>query len=136
MELLCSIALEEVVVGKGLESGSLPDRQASALKWIRVDEIVSVLRYMAGYRRPRVAPDLYAESVGEVSALPVLVIGRQAFKAELRVALWRDAPHLGKRGCVSIPSKILGHVASRFMVENYLQTGVFQLPNQRFVLLP
>ena len=42
-KLLCSVTLEKIVVRKCLETGGLSDRQAAALRWIGMDEVMTVL---------------------------------------------------------------------------------------------
>src|SRR5690606_23067944 len=48
--LLGTVAHEQVVIGKGLQPGSLAHRQAAALQRIGMDEVMTVLRNVAGYR--------------------------------------------------------------------------------------
>ena len=42
MELLCSVSLKEIVVGKCLQPGRFADRQAPALRYVRVDEVMAI----------------------------------------------------------------------------------------------
>jgi hypothetical protein len=55
-ELLSSSAFEEVIVWKGLKPGCFPHCQGAALFWIGVNEVVAILRYMAGNGCRRAAP--------------------------------------------------------------------------------
>jgi hypothetical protein len=50
-ENLGAIAAEEIVVGKGLQSGSLTHSQAAVLCRIWMNEIVTVLRNVGGHGR-------------------------------------------------------------------------------------
>lgn len=73
---------EEIVVGKRLESGSLPDGQAAALFWIGMNESVAVLRDVTGDRRGRASTELDAKPVGKIPVtrhgkMDVAVFGQQ-----------------------------------------------------------
>lgn len=56
---------EEVVIWEGLETGSLADRQASALGRIVVNIVVSILRDVRCHRCGGFPPQLNSKSVGE-----------------------------------------------------------------------
>lgn len=72
--LLGPVAEEQIVVGEGLQPGSLADGQAATLQRIRMDEVVSVLGDVAGNCRRGFLCQLNPESVVEHTAVPVLVV--------------------------------------------------------------
>jgi hypothetical protein len=79
--LLCPVAEEEIIVWEGLQPGSFAHRQAAALERVRVDEIVTVFRDVAGNCRRRFVCKLDTEAVVEDAAVPVTVIGAQGGKS-------------------------------------------------------
>ena len=81
--LLCPIPEEQVIVGKGLKASSLANSEATALSRIRMDEIMSILRYVACYGRSRLAGELDSEAVVEDPAMPVAVV-RAEFERKIR----------------------------------------------------
>ena len=74
-ELLCPVAQEYVVVREGLDSGCLTNCKASALARVPVDESVTVLGEMTGDGVRRILLDLYPEAIGEVTTVPIRMIG-------------------------------------------------------------
>ena len=87
--LFGSIALKKIVVGKCLQARRFPDRQAATLKRVRVDEIMPVLRDMAGDRGRWLAPELNPKSVGELAAFPARrwrrLDVRHSWRADMRL---------------------------------------------------
>ena len=65
-----------VVVGEGLQPGSLAYRQAAALRRVGVDKVVPILRDVARYSRSRRVAYLHTEPVVELTRFPVLVVWR------------------------------------------------------------
>ena len=74
-ELLGFVALEKVVVEEGLQSGGFAHADRATLLFVRMDEVMTVLRQMAGHRGRRQIPQLNAKPVREDAVAPVLVLG-------------------------------------------------------------
>ncbi|MCY1356741.1 hypothetical protein D9M69_432020 [compost metagenome] len=104
MELLCPIALEEVVVREGLDTSGLTYGQATALSGVIVNEVMPVLGDMAGDRSCWQFLRLYPETITEYAAFPVLVIRSEPFEIEPLVALRRKAMKLCVSGRKDIPA--------------------------------
>lgn len=75
--LLGAVAAEQIVVREGLKSSRFPNREASALHWIRVNKVVSVLADMACDRGTRSIPGLDGEAIGELAGVPVAMMWRE-----------------------------------------------------------
>jgi hypothetical protein len=93
--LLSPIALKKIIVRKRLKPGGFPHCETSALKRIRVNEVVAILGDVRGNRCRRLLPNLYPESILEVSGIPVLVRGREAFWKF--PGFWRSSPGFSER---------------------------------------
>lgn len=87
VELLSSIAHEQIIVGKGLNPRRFADSQTSALQGIGMNEVMAVLGYVARHGGCRSVPDLYAEAVRELPARPVRMVGSQTVQIEVLVSL-------------------------------------------------
>lgn len=72
--LLRPIAEEEIVVREGLKAGRLAHGEAAALHRIGVNEVVPILRDVAGDRGRRLPGELDAEAIVENAAVPVAVV--------------------------------------------------------------
>ena len=100
--LLCAVSLEKVVVRKCLETGSLPYRQAAALTWIGMDEVVPVFGDMTGYGRTWGIESLNPESVDEFSRFPICMIRGESLQREIQMALGCPVVYLTEHGCVEV----------------------------------
>jgi hypothetical protein len=85
-KLLCPVALEEIIVWKCLQAGSLSDGQTAALRRIGMDEIMPVLGNMARDGCCRAIPELNPEAVRKFAGPPVAMIWRQLSRKVL--CLW------------------------------------------------
>lgn len=76
MVLLGFVSLKKVAIREGLQPRSLADRQAAALRWVRVDEIMTVLGYVAGNSGAGSVIALHPEPVSKFACFPVRMIWR------------------------------------------------------------
>lgn len=65
--LFCPISLEKVVVGKSLQARRLPNCQTATLRWIIMNEIMTILRNVRCDGSGGLGRDLHPESVAEMS---------------------------------------------------------------------
>ena len=77
--LLAPVTLEEIVIGKRLKAGSLPDGQAPTLSRIRMNVIVSILGDMTCDRPRRPCLQLDTEAICIRSRLPTPMIRFQRY---------------------------------------------------------
>jgi len=75
--LLRSVTEKQIVIREGLKPGGLAYGEAAALRWIRVDEVVAVLRDVARDRARGLPGQLDPEAVVEHAAVPVAVVGAE-----------------------------------------------------------
>lgn len=80
--LLCPIALKKIVVRKGLQSGRLAHCQTPALRWVGVNEVVTILRNMAGDGGTRRFVALDSESIRKLAGLPIRMCGSETLQCE------------------------------------------------------
>ena len=75
-------AAEEVVVGEGLKSGRFPNGQATHLRGIRVDVVMTILADVGRDRAARAIPTLHLEPIGErrLGIIEISMIGSQRFR--------------------------------------------------------
>src|SRR5690606_23776404 len=94
-------SLKEIVVREGLEARCLAHRDAPELAGVRMDEVVPVLREVAGHCRAWTFPCLGLEPVGEAAAAPAQMV-RIEGRRELIRTLGRFLVHLGKGRSIGI----------------------------------
>jgi len=129
--LLGPVAQKQIIVGKGLKPRRLADGEGTALRRIRMDEIMPVLRNVAGYRRRRTVRELHPEAIRKGARLPALV-GRR----EQRRIIF--APRV-RTGCCSvdrgkqIARKVCFHVAAGLVLGERPELRVFEPLKEWFV---
>jgi hypothetical protein len=74
MELLGSVTHKKIVVREGLKSRRFPYGETSTLQRIWMDEVVTILRYVACHGCRWTAYKLNAETVGKLPTLPVFMV--------------------------------------------------------------
>ena len=74
--LLRASAAEEIVVREGLKPRGLSYRETPTLTRVRMYEVVTVLRDVAGDRGRRAIRKLYAKPICELAGVPVCVLRR------------------------------------------------------------
>ena len=117
MVLLSSISLEKVVVRERLKSCGLTDGEASALRGIWVNEVMSVLGNMTCHGGAWDVIPLDSEPVNELATFPVCMSRRQTVQGELEMTLRSPLIYFCKNGCVKIAPKIAVHMRPGFMIE-------------------
>ncbi len=89
-----------------------------------MDEVVPVLRDVARYRGRRLLPQLHPETVGELPAIPALVIRSQSGGEVLRFG--SPTCDLGECRDESVASEIARHVTSCLVVWQALEIAILQ----------
>ena len=130
-ELLRPVAFEQIVVRKGLQSRGFPHSQATALAQVRVNEVVPVLRDVAGDCGGRPPPKLNAEPVDELPTLPNVVLLHEQFRERNR--LRRSLEHVCECCRKGVARKVRPHMPSGFMVGQGFQFWINQ-PIGKFVI--
>ena len=118
MILLRPRATEEIVVGESLQSSRLTDRQRAALCWIRMNEVVTILRDVAGHRCRRAVSCLSTETVGESTCRPIAMRGLK--KGWELLQLWCSTKDFGPSGGKHISAKVVSDVATGFVLKGDL----------------
>ena len=119
-ELLGSVSLKVLVIGKSLQSRGFPDRKTPALRWIGVNEVMSVLRDVGNDCGGRQVTLLHMKPVFErctvVRALRVCMVRQQTGRevSEIR----RVSSDAGEAGGKEVSMQILSHVRSGVMARD------------------
>ena len=126
--LLRAISTKKVVVGKGLQSCRLPYREATALFWRVMNEVVAVFCNVRGNRAGRTIGALDVESIPKFLAChglkDIAVSGSQLNREVTHHR--RTAHDIGVARRKQISMKIACHVASRLMERQAV--GVVSIP--------
>ena len=96
--LLRPVALKEVIVGKGLQSGRLTYCQTPALLRVWVNEVVTIFGNVACDGRTGRFVVLDSESIRKLAALPICMCGREPLQCEFAVT-FRRVPALLCKHC-------------------------------------
>ena len=126
--LFSARSFEEIVVRKCLESRRFANRQASGLRWIVMNEVMSVFGNMRGDCGRGATPGLNAKTVIEHTAgnggCHVRMFGQQRVGKILQT--WSLIVCAGKLGGKQIAVQVLTDVASGCVVAKARQIGITQ----------